>query len=116
MLLSIKGVRLILIKASYLSYRQLLSRHILVHLPIYLFFLVVASCGMCWFFQAIQTIDGEIAQQLSIRRKHREGVGPAYFDSGVYAQGHAGVLPEALRPKPGRLSHSQQRVYEVPLY
>ncbi|XP_058212330.1 uncharacterized protein LOC131324368 [Rhododendron vialii] len=62
--------------------------------------------------KAIQTIDGEIAQQLSIRRKHREGVGPAYFDSGIYAQGHAGVLPEALRPKPGRLSHSQQRVYE----
>ncbi|GFZ00664.1 transcription regulator [Actinidia rufa] len=30
----------------------------------------------------------------------------------MYAQGHAGVLPEALRPKPGRLSHSQQRVYE----
>lgn len=24
-----------------------------------------------------------------------------------------GVLPEALRPKPGRLSLSQQRVYEV---
>ncbi|KAL7203784.1 hypothetical protein ACSBR2_016943 [Camellia fascicularis] len=62
--------------------------------------------------KAIQTIDGEIAQQLSVRRKHREGLGPAYFDSGLYAQGHAGVLPEALRPKPGRLSHSQQRVYE----
>lgn len=31
-------------------------------------------------------------------------------------QGHAGVLPEALRPKPGRLSHSQQRVYEVSSY
>ncbi|XP_057511675.1 uncharacterized protein LOC130793815 isoform X2 [Actinidia eriantha] len=62
--------------------------------------------------KAIQTIDNEIAQQLSIRRKHREGVGPAYFDSGMYAQGYAGVLPEALRPKPGRLSHSQQRVYE----
>ncbi|GFS35543.1 transcription regulator [Actinidia rufa] len=62
--------------------------------------------------KAIQTIDNEIAQQLSIRRKHREGVGPAYFDSGMYAQGHAGVLPESLRPKPGRLSHSQQRVYE----
>ncbi|KAL6965062.1 hypothetical protein U1Q18_036119 [Sarracenia purpurea var. burkii] len=62
--------------------------------------------------KAIQTIDGEIAQELSIRRKHREGVGPAYFDAGIYTQGHAGVLPEALRPKPGRLSHSQQRVYE----
>ncbi|XAR63221.1 hypothetical protein NMG60_11023087 [Bertholletia excelsa] len=62
--------------------------------------------------KAIQTIDGEIAQQLAIRRKHREGVGPAYFESGLYTQGHVGVLPEALRPKPGRLSLSQQRVYE----
>ncbi|KAI8024154.1 CCR4-NOT transcription complex subunit 1 [Camellia lanceoleosa] len=57
--------------------------------------------------KAIQTIDGEIAQQLSLKRKHREDVGPLYFDSG------AGVLPEALHPKPGRLSHSQQRVYEA---
>ncbi|KAL1818639.1 hypothetical protein ACET3Z_013508 [Daucus carota] len=62
--------------------------------------------------KAIQTIDGEIAQQLSIRRKQREGVGPAFFDTSLYTQGHMGVLPEALRPKPGRLSHSQQRVYE----
>ncbi|XP_027108902.2 uncharacterized protein [Coffea arabica] len=62
--------------------------------------------------KAIQTIDGEIAQQLAIRRKHREGVGPTFFDASLYTQGHMGVLPEALRPKPGRLSHSQQRVYE----
>ncbi|KAL7238560.1 hypothetical protein ACSBR2_004617 [Camellia fascicularis] len=70
-----------------------------------LFFLVVFFAACCS-IQAIQTIDGEIAQQLSLKRKHREDVGPLYFDSG------AGVLPEALRPKPGRLSHSQQRVYE----
>lgn len=63
--------------------------------------------------QAIQTIDGEIAQQLAIRRKHREGVGASFFDASLYTQGHMGGLPEALRPKPGRLSHSQQRVYEV---
>ncbi|KAK4379437.1 hypothetical protein RND71_001299 [Anisodus tanguticus] len=62
--------------------------------------------------KAIQTIDGEIAQQLNIRRKHREGVGPTFFDASLYTQGHIGGLPEALRPKPGRLSHSQQRVYE----
>jgi CCR4-NOT transcription complex subunit 1 len=66
--------------------------------------------------KALQTIDGEIAQQLAIRRKHREGVGSTYFDASLYTQGggggHMGVLPEALRPKPGRLSHSQQRVYE----
>ncbi|KAL3537028.1 hypothetical protein ACH5RR_000394 [Cinchona calisaya] len=62
--------------------------------------------------KAIQTIDGEIAQQLAIRRKHREGVGATFFDASLYTQGYMGVLPEALRPKPGRLSHSQQRVYE----
>ncbi|KAI3741197.1 hypothetical protein L1987_58865 [Smallanthus sonchifolius] len=59
--------------------------------------------------KAVQTIDSELAPQLSIRRKHREG---AYFDTSLYTQGHVGVLPEVLRPKPGRLSHSQQRVYE----
>lgn len=64
------------------------------------------------FMQAIQTIDGEIAQQLSLRRKHREGVGSSFFDPNIYAQGSMGV-PEALRPKPGHLSVSQQRVYEV---
>ncbi|KAH6817786.1 transcription regulator [Perilla frutescens var. frutescens] len=63
--------------------------------------------------KAVQTIDGEIAQQLSIRRKHRESVGATFFDASVYAQGQMGALPEALRPKPGHLSHSQQRVYEV---
>ncbi|GFP80906.1 ccr4-not transcription complex subunit 1 [Phtheirospermum japonicum] len=62
--------------------------------------------------KAVQTIDGEIAQQLTIRRKHRENVGPTFFDASLYAQGQMGILPEALRPKPGHLSHSQQRVYE----
>ncbi|XP_057807321.1 uncharacterized protein LOC131021995 isoform X2 [Salvia miltiorrhiza] len=62
--------------------------------------------------KAVQTIDGDIAQQLSIRRKHRESVGATFFDASLYAQGQMGVLPEALRPKPGHLSHSQQRVYE----
>ncbi|KAL8524583.1 hypothetical protein ACS0TY_014256 [Phlomoides rotata] len=55
----------------------------------------------------VQTIDGEIAQQLSIRRKHRETVGVSFFDASVYAQGKMGVFPEALSPKPGHLSHSQ---------
>ncbi|XP_065859281.1 uncharacterized protein [Euphorbia lathyris] len=62
--------------------------------------------------KAIQTIDGEIAQPLSLRRKHRDGVGPTYFDANIYTQGSMGVVPEALRPKPGHLSVSQQRVYE----
>ncbi|EEF50313.1 ccr4-not transcription complex, putative [Ricinus communis] len=62
--------------------------------------------------KAIQTIDAEIAQQLSLRRKHRDGVGPTFFDANLYSQGSMGVVPEALRPKPGHLSVSQQRVYE----
>ncbi|KAJ4954224.1 hypothetical protein NE237_031056 [Protea cynaroides] len=62
--------------------------------------------------KALSTIDGEISQQLALRRKHREGVGPTYFDASTYTQGPMGVVPEALRPKPGRLSLSQQRVYE----
>ncbi|PIA29475.1 hypothetical protein AQUCO_06000080v1 [Aquilegia coerulea] len=62
--------------------------------------------------KAEQAIDGEIAGQLAIRRKHREGVGATYFDASTYTQGPMGVVPESLRPKPGRLSLSQQRVYE----
>ncbi|KAK2650679.1 hypothetical protein Ddye_018168 [Dipteronia dyeriana] len=61
--------------------------------------------------KAVHTIDGEIAQQLSLRRKHREGVS-SFFDPNMFAQGSMGVVPEALRPKPGHLSVSQQRVYE----
>ncbi|XP_061969230.1 uncharacterized protein LOC133692363 [Populus nigra] len=61
--------------------------------------------------KAIQTIDMEIAQQL-LRRKHRDGVGPAFFDANMYTQSSMGVVPEALRPKPGHLTPSQQRVYE----
>ncbi|XP_007052185.2 PREDICTED: CCR4-NOT transcription complex subunit 1 [Theobroma cacao] len=59
--------------------------------------------------KAIQTIDGEIANQLALRRKHRD---PSFFDPSMYGQGSMGVVPEALRPKPGHLSLSQQRVYE----
>uniref|UniRef100_A0A2K1XR30 CCR4-Not complex component Not1 C-terminal domain-containing protein n=1 Tax=Populus trichocarpa TaxID=3694 RepID=A0A2K1XR30_POPTR len=61
--------------------------------------------------KAIQTIDTEIAQQL-VRRKHRDGVGQTFFDANMYTQSSMGVVPEALRPKPGHLSVSQQRVYE----
>ncbi|KAK1578369.1 hypothetical protein Q3G72_029758 [Acer saccharum] len=62
--------------------------------------------------KALQSIDGEIAQPLSQRKKHRESVGPPFYDASVYTQGSMGVLSEALRPRPGHLSHSQQRVYE----
>ncbi|XP_047948828.1 CCR4-NOT transcription complex subunit 1-like [Salvia hispanica] len=62
--------------------------------------------------KAVQTIDGEMDQQLSIRRKHRDSVGVAFYYASLYAQGQMSILPEALRPKPGHLSHAQQRVYE----
>ncbi|KAI4368425.1 hypothetical protein MLD38_016982 [Melastoma candidum] len=62
--------------------------------------------------KAIQTIDSEIAQQLSLRRKHREGVSTAFFDASVFAQGSVGVIPDALHTKTGHLSPPQQRVYE----
>lgn len=62
--------------------------------------------------KAVQTIDGEISQQLSLRRKHRESLGSSIYDASIYTQGSMGVLPETLRPTPGRLSLSQQRVYE----
>ncbi|KAL3649432.1 hypothetical protein CASFOL_005835 [Castilleja foliolosa] len=62
--------------------------------------------------KAVQTIDGEIAPQFTVRRKHRENVGPTFFDASLYAQGQMGALPEGLRPRLGHLSHSQQRVYE----
>ncbi|KAJ6679399.1 CCR4-NOT TRANSCRIPTION COMPLEX [Salix purpurea] len=61
--------------------------------------------------KAIQTIDTEIAQQL-VRRKHGDGAGQPFFDASMYTQSSMGVVPEALRPKPGHLSVSQQRVYE----
>ncbi|XP_031259158.1 CCR4-NOT transcription complex subunit 1-like [Pistacia vera] len=62
--------------------------------------------------KALQTIDADITAQLSLRRKHREGIGPSFYNASVYTQRHLGVIPEALRPRPGHLSHSQQRVYE----
>lgn len=76
--------------------------------------LILSSCH-CFlmepcFMQAIQTIDTEIAQQL-VRRKH--GDVQTFFDTSMYTQSSMGVVPEALRPKPGHLSVSQQRVYEV---
>ncbi|XP_019427312.1 PREDICTED: CCR4-NOT transcription complex subunit 1-like [Lupinus angustifolius] len=62
--------------------------------------------------KAINTIDTDIGQQLSLRRKHREGMGSTFFDANLYTQGSMGGVPDYLRPKPGQLSLSQQRVYE----
>ncbi|XP_051134130.1 uncharacterized protein LOC127253505 [Andrographis paniculata] len=61
--------------------------------------------------KAVQTIDGDIAQQLNSRRKPRDAAGAGYVDTGSYSPGQLG-LPESLRPKPGQLSQYQQRVYE----
>lgn len=63
--------------------------------------------------QALQSIDGEISPFLSFTKKQREGCSSPYFDVNVYAQGSFACVPESLRAKPGRLSSSQQRVYEV---
>ncbi|CAN0921789.1 CCR4-NOT transcription complex subunit 1 [Linum grandiflorum] len=62
--------------------------------------------------KAMLTINGEIVHQLSLRRKHRDSVGQTLFETNMYAQCSMGVVPEVLRPKPGHLSLSQQRVYE----
>ncbi|XP_019098237.1 PREDICTED: CCR4-NOT transcription complex subunit 1-like isoform X9 [Camelina sativa] len=62
--------------------------------------------------KAIQTIDADIAQQLLLRRKHRDGAGSSFFDPNMLSQNSGSFIPESLRPKPGHLSLSQQRVYE----
>ncbi|KAG7644767.1 CCR4-Not complex Not1 subunit [Arabidopsis thaliana x Arabidopsis arenosa] len=62
--------------------------------------------------KAIQTIDADIAQQLLLRRKHRDGAGSSFFDPNILSQNSVSFIPESLRPKPGHLSLSQQRVYE----
>ncbi|KAG5379543.1 hypothetical protein IGI04_027385 [Brassica rapa subsp. trilocularis] len=62
--------------------------------------------------KAIQNIDADIAHQLSLRRKHRDGVGSSFFDPNMLAQNSVSFIPESLSPKPGQLSLSQQRVYE----
>ncbi|KAL0654744.1 LOW QUALITY PROTEIN: hypothetical protein Bca4012_097435 [Brassica carinata] len=56
--------------------------------------------------KAVQTIDADIAQQLLLRRKPRDGAGSSLSQNSV------SFIPESLRPTPGQLSLSQQRVYE----
>eukprot|EP01018_Ginkgo_biloba_P022479 Gb_12251 [translate_table: standard] len=62
--------------------------------------------------KALRDFDDVISHSLLVRRKQREAMGHAYYDATVYSQGPLARLPEALRPKPGRLSGAQQRVYE----
>ncbi|XP_010933666.1 uncharacterized protein [Elaeis guineensis] len=61
--------------------------------------------------KAVELIDGEISPSFAALRKQRETSGSAYYDAGTYAQGPFARVPEALRPKPGRLSLAQQQVY-----
>lgn len=71
---------------------------------------------MIWFCiicQALNSIDRDIAPSLEYKRKQREGVGSAFYDAGTFAKTALPSIPEALRPRPGRLSNTQQRVYEV---
>ncbi|KAJ0245364.1 Transcription regulator [Hirschfeldia incana] len=62
--------------------------------------------------KAIQTIDADISQQLLLRKKHRDGAGSSIFDPNMLSQNSVSFIPESIRPKPGHLSMSQQRVYE----
>ncbi|KAJ8644752.1 hypothetical protein MRB53_006500 [Persea americana] len=65
--------------------------------------------------QALQSIDRDISSSLDYRRKPRDGVSSAsaFYDTGTFAKSPFAGIPEALRPKPGRLSNTQERVYEL---
>ncbi|KAH7284495.1 hypothetical protein KP509_34G056500 [Ceratopteris richardii] len=62
--------------------------------------------------KALHDLDDVMAPPLTVRRKQRETMGANFYDASFYSQGHLSRLPEALRPKPGRLTNAQQRVYE----
>ncbi|XP_021286308.1 CCR4-NOT transcription complex subunit 1-like [Herrania umbratica] len=62
--------------------------------------------------KALQTIDREITQQLSVRRKPTERIDPSYYDANINAQGPMTVISESPLLRPGHVSHSQQQVYE----
>ncbi|KAJ8627533.1 hypothetical protein MRB53_020840 [Persea americana] len=63
---------------------------------------------------ALQSIDRDISSSLDYRRKPRDGVSSAsaFYDAGTFTKSPFASIPEALRPKPGRLSNTQHRVYE----
>ncbi|RVW15225.1 CCR4-NOT transcription complex subunit 1 [Vitis vinifera] len=61
---------------------------------------------------AVQTIDKELEIRLSLRRKHREGIGSTFLMEACIHKVLWLFYREALRPKPGHLSLSQQQVYE----
>ncbi|KAJ7514921.1 hypothetical protein O6H91_23G065800 [Diphasiastrum complanatum] len=62
--------------------------------------------------KALRDLDETLGAILVVRRKQREALGASFYDASIYSQGNLARLPEALRPKLGRLSPAQQRVYE----
>lgn len=64
-------------------------------------------------FQAQRDLADAIGPALSVRRSKRDGNSAAYYDASFYSGPTLARLPEILRPKPGRLTNAQQRVYEV---
>lgn len=63
--------------------------------------------------KALRDLEESLKPSLNLRRKQREALGPTFFEATLMSQTNLARLPEALRPKPGRLSTMQQRVYEV---
>lgn len=61
--------------------------------------------------KAVELIDGEIGPAFAALREQREATGSTYFEAAMCSQGPFSRVPEALRPKPGRLSAGQLRVY-----
>ncbi|XP_024374833.1 uncharacterized protein [Physcomitrium patens] len=62
--------------------------------------------------KAQRDLEEVIAPVLALRRTDRLRLGSAYYDKYTYANRNLSSLPEALRPRPGRLSAAQARVYE----
>ncbi|CAI5954737.1 unnamed protein product, partial [Closterium sp. NIES-65] len=62
--------------------------------------------------KAVRDLEEVLGPALAMRRKQREALGAAYYDASIYSQGSLARIPEALRPKPGRLTLVQQRIYE----
>ncbi|KAG0586505.1 hypothetical protein KC19_2G096200 [Ceratodon purpureus] len=61
--------------------------------------------------KAQRDLEEVIAPVLAVRRTDRIRLGSAYYDKYVYTNQNLTPLPEALRPRPGRLSSAQARVY-----
>lgn len=62
--------------------------------------------------KAQRDLAGAIGPALTVRRNKRDGSNAAYYDAAFYSGPILSPLPEILRPKRGKLSSAQQRVYE----